>query len=89
MYLVLIPLFGTPSVFGYETVKSFAKALTKWLERKRKNIFEGDILLFRGQKLEYSDHILSYRLNVPEVGEFAVSDTAKGKYVEKQPKISK
>lgn len=80
-YMLLIPKHGDLQILSYEDHKDMVKMLTVQLRNKEDGTFDGDILLFHGVQVEYSDPIMSYRVNIPTAGELSVSEGSKGKYL--------
>ena len=86
-YLILIPRFGDHAVLAFKEGRKMVERLTYWLSRKQSGLYEGEILTFHGRTVEYSEPIMNYRVNVPDVGELAVSDAGRQKYEKPVPKI--
>ena len=85
-YIVLIPRYGLHEVMGYSSSKAMALELTAWLEKKQQKLYDGEILVFQGRVIEYSDPVMNFRLNVPDKGEMSISGGSKGKYTQFTPK---
>lgn len=85
-YLILIPNHGDHKIVGFDDSRSMIKALMRQLVRKSAGKYKGEVLVFHGTFVEYSDPILSVRLNLPGEGEFSVSESSKGKYTRRVPK---
>jgi hypothetical protein len=80
-YMLLVPKHGGCEILEYPTSKDMIKRLTAQLADKAAGSFEGEIFLFYGRQIEYSQPIMSYRVNDPKMGELSVSEGAKGKYL--------
>lgn len=85
-YIILIPRFGVHEVMGFDNAKAMIKELTGWLEKKHQQLYDGEVLLFQGRVIEYSDPIMNFRLNIPGKGELTVSGGSKEKYTQFTPK---
>lgn len=85
-FVVLIPRFGEHEVLECSSVREMARQLTKWLELRQRGVYVGEVLVFYGQAVEYSDPIMNYRLALPGVGELSISNASQDKYSRLLPK---
>lgn len=88
-YIVKVPTYGQMEVLHFSSVRDLAKASMELLRKKEKGIFDGEFLMFHGTLIEHSQPILSYRLNIADVGELAITDTSKDKFNQVRVKTAK
>lgn len=84
-YVVITPRTGDQSVLAFREPRDMIEFVTPRLERKTSGLWVGDILIFYGKIVEYTEPIMNYRINVPEIGELSVTDANKSKYTNAIP----
>ena len=87
-YILLVPDVGAITVLKFVEPQTFAKAMHKWLTARTVGHFVGNIIPFHGWLVEFTSALQSFRLNVPNIGEIVIADSAKGKYVSAQPETA-
>lgn len=85
-YVVIMQRVGDHTLLAFRDPRKMIKAITPRLERREAGLWEGEIFIFYGRIVEYSEPVMNYRINIPDIGELAVSDASKNKYVRPIPK---
>ena len=86
-HMLLIPKHGDCELIVFDSSKDLIKRLTAQLRDKEDGTYDGEIFTFYGKQVEFSDPILSYRVNLPLEGELSVSEGSKAKYLGHVPSL--
>lgn len=85
-FLIKIPDVAEHEVLAFDDLKDMLLALRGLIEDKNEGLYSGEIMAMQGRMIEFSDPIVSFRVNVPEAGEYEITGGTRGKYGRYLPK---
>lgn len=68
VFVVVIPTRGDMHCGQFPDTRKGFDYLQEWLEKRDRGLFEGEVLAFYGQKIDYSEPQLEYHFHMDSIG---------------------